>query len=543
MVAACWGCQTAAVPGTPCTRDGDCAAPLACRLGRCRTQCGENRDCPLGAQCFLDQAGLGACQLELDHSCSGGCPSGLSCLSDQCVRACTGPSDCPEDGFCAIPSGATVGLCVDLRPTDGGAPDVGPGPLDVGPTDGGPIDVGLDAQGPDVGPLDAGTSPIIAASVCAGTRIVCAVRATDGAVFCAGDAGSAGATRIADGSLTTTPTYPHCAFSGLDGPSASPPRQANVLAPSGSATVPLVGATEIACGDGAVCAIVAGEVYCWGANYARQRADTTLADRPYATPTGVMADHVYAGRNHFCALRGGELTCWGENGHSETGLPASASSSGPHVVASGVIQAATGSDVTCWATSAASVECVGWNHSGQLGVDPMTVPTSDVARSIAVDGSAGLAAAGSTVCALDATGIVRCWGAGDHGMFGDGTTTPMATTPVPVVGAARYEALFGGARGDDFCARRRASGTVECWGDNNHARLLSDPTVTSSVVITPTHLAALDGATMVSIGDGTGIAQLAGGSARVWGSNALGELGTGACDADTHASAVPFSIP
>ena len=80
----------------------------------------------------------------------------------------------------------------------------------------------------------------------------------------------------------------------------------------------LHGATAIAAGDWHTCALVNGEVFCWGKNNDRQLGDGGTADRYQpAAVTGINhATAIAAGAYHTCALVAGDVKCWGSN---ETG--------------------------------------------------------------------------------------------------------------------------------------------------------------------------------------------------------------------------------
>lgn len=97
-------CQSAPSLGTTCTRAADCEAPLTCRAGRCRTECVETRDCPIGSECLPVGSGGAACALAQDR-CAGDadCTAPLVCGSDgRCRAACLTDADCTSDGHCVL---------------------------------------------------------------------------------------------------------------------------------------------------------------------------------------------------------------------------------------------------------------------------------------------------------------------------------------------------------------------------------------------------------------------------------------------------------
>ncbi len=88
--------------GEACGLNSECAAPLVCRLTRCRTECFETRDCPLGAGCVADEEGFGVCLLVDETECAqdGDCLPHLVCLDAQCVNECAEDRDCPPGTVC-----------------------------------------------------------------------------------------------------------------------------------------------------------------------------------------------------------------------------------------------------------------------------------------------------------------------------------------------------------------------------------------------------------------------------------------------------------
>ena len=96
-------CESHATLGTPCARDSECASPLACRLGRCRTECVETRDCPPASECVPTPGG-GSCALSTDRCGEDAdCTAPLVCGADgQCRAECLSDADCTDDGHCVL---------------------------------------------------------------------------------------------------------------------------------------------------------------------------------------------------------------------------------------------------------------------------------------------------------------------------------------------------------------------------------------------------------------------------------------------------------
>lgn len=98
------GCQSPPTLGATCSRASDCAAPLTCSGGRCRTECVETRDCPVGSECLPLGTGTAACALSQDRcALDADCTAPLICGSDgRCRAACLRDDDCTSDGHCVL---------------------------------------------------------------------------------------------------------------------------------------------------------------------------------------------------------------------------------------------------------------------------------------------------------------------------------------------------------------------------------------------------------------------------------------------------------
>jgi alpha-tubulin suppressor-like RCC1 family protein len=505
-------CQSGASLGTPCTSSSSCVSPLVCRLGRCRNECAVNRDCPIGAQCFLDATGLGACELTSDHVCgSGQCDPGLSCLASSCVRSCTQRTDCPSDGTCTIASGASIGVCSDLRTVDAGTSDAS----------------AVDASGN----VDAGVcTPLHASHVCLGEGFACAVL-SDTTVSCWGRADNGFTGRAEPATM--------CDVAGGPIPCAHAP--VGVLLED--QTTALTGAIDVVCGAAHACALMSnGQVRCWGRNFAGMLGapnDGVVGARTAVDSSGVAIPGVTAigtGEDHTCALTAMGPMCWGANDYAQDGTNTMTQGEGPSVATQLMSAGAIGALAvmytgTCIVDSSSTVRCLGENAHAQLGV-----PTSTVAQSGSLLPIGGLTVSATHpvvsggqgfVCALDASAHVQCWGWDYSGSLGrNATTESTEPTPAPLYGTAStitFASLFVGPNRLSNCAVTPGH-DLWCWGANDEGQLARDPA-------SPDQNAAL----VVNIppisegacSDSDCCAITMGGEVWCWGDNTLAQLGRG----------------
>lgn len=219
---------------------------------------------------------------------------------------------------------------------------------------------------------------------------------------------------------------------------------------------------------------------------------------------------------HACAVfDDGNMKCWGDSAELAP--------------TTDVAVGSAGSDVDCVAHTNGTASCWGANFFGQLGngsqIDSATpVPVSGLASVVDISVGSGHA------CAVIADGSGYCWGHNGFGQIGDGTQTPRVTTP------ARVEGLTGAAKiyaGYVYSCAILDTGSVACWGRNDHGQLGNGNTANSTV---PVAVIGITDAVSLALTDHTACAVLADGTARCWGENDWGQLGNQATtdpDSDT----------
>jgi alpha-tubulin suppressor-like RCC1 family protein len=188
---------------------------------------------------------------------------------------------------------------------------------------------------------------------------------------------------------------------------------------------------------------------------------------------------------------------------------------------------------TCALThSNGAVKCWGYNGYGQLGngstLDSSTpVEVSSITDAAPVQVSAG----GRHTCALLSDGTVECWGNGEYGQLGNGSTLD-SSTPVEVSGITNATQI---SAGEAHTCALLSVGTVKCWGDNGDGELGNGATDDSSF---PVEVSGITNAVQISAGGLHTCALLSGGTVKCWGGNGDGELGNGS----TLDSSIPVNV-
>ena len=184
-------------------------------------------------------------------------------------------------------------------------------------------------------------------------------------------------------------------------------------------------------GDKFVCVVSTSTgVWCWGANSRGQLADGTNIDRltPVRVPNLTTSiNSLSSGAGHSCIVTdSGIVKCWGSNLRGQRGDGTQNHSNIPiDVVGLGgpAIAVTAAYYHTCALLTSGTVQCWGWNASGQLGDGT----TNDSSAPVSVQGLTSTVEALTTgnrnSCVLLGNGELKCWGDNTYGQIGDGTDT------------------------------------------------------------------------------------------------------------------------
>jgi alpha-tubulin suppressor-like RCC1 family protein len=314
-------------------------------------------------------------------------------------------------------------------------------------------------------------------------------------------------------------------------------------------------ATVITSATNNACALLStGGVDCWGDNSAGQLGDggTEMFSSTAVAAKGLTnAKALSVSYENACALlTTGRIACWGDNSRGQLGDGSTESHSSVHVEVNGITNATaitTGSlnDSMCALLATGAVDCWGNGQFGKLGdgstADSSTpVAASGISNAVALSTISNDAGDVYDVCALLAGGHIDCWGDNSAGQLGDGTTggpekcggAACSTVPVAVSGVTSAAAVS--VTQSNVCALL-STGGVDCWGNNVFGQL-GDGTAEAST--TPVAVDGVSGARAISVSELHACALLSGGSVDCWGYNASGQLGNGT----TTNSDVPVQV-
>ncbi|CAE8604000.1 unnamed protein product, partial [Polarella glacialis] len=149
---------------------------------------------------------------------------------------------------------------------------------------------------------------------------------------------------------------------------------------------------------------------------------------------------------------------------------------------------------SCAVEASGVVKCWGRGEDGQLGHGGRSQRSE--ARPVPYLGlAANVSAGGSHTCVLERSGSVKCFGWGEFGQLGDGKTLD-SLYPVPILGLGEVVSLCTG--GLHSCVANRL-GEVKCWGWGDLGQLGSNNGTEMSSPM-PMPVDGIEGAVSVACG-------------------------------------------
>ncbi len=197
-------------------------------------------------------------------------------------------------------------------------------------------------------------------------------------------------------------------------------------------------------------------------------------------PDGVAA--IEAGEAHTCALaKSGRVRCWGKNSAGQLGTGTGNNIGDDEKVADGtdvdlqgekVVQLALGKSHTCALFDSGDVACWGANTSKQLGFAGNGLTQPDFGKPVQnVSGATAIFSGpgANHTCAVVPDGV-KCWGANDAAQLGQMSTAPDGLAPVMPLNLGGLE-IWKVALGLRHTCALLEGGEVICWGTNDVGQL------------------------------------------------------------------------
>ncbi|HEX5335432.1 MAG TPA: hypothetical protein VFW55_06090 [Propionicimonas sp.] len=284
----------------------------------------------------------------------------------------------------------------------------------------------------------------------------------------------------------------------------------------------------ISSGSYFTCALTTkGAVKCWGSNSYGQLGDNTTTNSTvpvavYGLGKGIKA--ISAGNFFACALTTkGKVLCWGANSYGQLGNGTTTSSAKPVPVSGlgkGIKSLGAGGYHACALTTKGAPKCWGYNGEGELGDNTKVNSAVPVAVYSLSKGIKAITAGSYTTCGLTTKNTVKCWGYNGDGELGNGTTTS-SLKPVATVGLGKKVKSI--AYGDIHGCAVNSSGLVKCWGYNGYGALGDNTTTSTSKPVEAYSMGAKIKA--LATGGYHSCALTTKGAIKCWGFNAYGQLG------------------
>ncbi len=287
-------------------------------------------------------------------------------------------------------------------------------------------------------------------------------------------------------------------------------------------------AEDLSAGYEHVCAKMNNlSAYCWGDNrngsLSTGEIDPFLSELPSISLFSDI-DSIFAFRSNTCSLNSNsQIHCIGSGGFGLYGMSLNYSLTPLHLeMLDSVIQMDSGYYSHCAIEEGGDVKCWGVNIWGQLGNGsfsdswPQYKPTSVVPLVNAVELSSGTWHS----CAITGDQSVKCWGRGEQGKLGNGSTANQATA----VSVSDIDNAVQLAVGENHSCALLSDHTVKCWGQGIFGQLGNDSTSDHS---SPAAVQNISAATQLTAGCYHTCALLEDQTVECWGMGLHGQLGNG----------------
>jgi alpha-tubulin suppressor-like RCC1 family protein len=226
-----------------------------------------------------------------------------------------------------------------------------------------------------------------------------------------------------------------------------------------------------------------------------ETTDGNSASSIAATVTPWPPEAIAAGgRESSCAIYSGKAYCWGDDSDGELGNGVTTSTAQLTPVAvytGGVLVGVTLTQITmgywhvCALASTGAAYCWGRGNDGELGNGTTSTTPSNVPVAVTMGGLTftQISAGQYSTCAVSSAGTAYCWGQGSSGQLGVSGSTASSSTPVAVTTsgtALSGRTLVQVAAGYYHTCALDSTGLVYCWGTDTDGQVGTTTTVTST---------------------------------------------------------------
>ena len=270
----------------------------------------------------------------------------------------------------------------------------------------------------------------------------------------------------------------------------------------------------------------------WGLRYKLGNGSQDNQLSPVSVGSISTATTITAGGDFSCSmLSSGSIKCWGKGEYGQLGNGTNNQVTSPVTVSNitNAIDFEAHELNACALLDNGTVNCWGYGGYGQLGngvtvmTDGLAYKTNTPVEVSSITNGADISMGYYHACVLLDNGSVNCWGKGEFGQLGNGTTSTSAVnTPVNVSNISSAIAISAGYTHSCVIL---SDGTVKCWGAGGGGRLGNDSTSNQS---TPVSVSNINNAIAISSGYDHTCALLDNSSIACWGTGGYGQLGNGA---------------